>query len=506
LPTHRRRAALAAVLAATLAPATAGADTGPSTTTPPYLVPSAEGVSLTSLLTVGDGGAAADGYALDGVPDGLGAYSIGDGEFGLLANHELEADDAGTPLGVPRAHGLAGAFVSRFRVDRDTLAVRRGEDFIQPGTDYYDYEAKTWGPAPGGAFTPWFLRFCSSTLTSTGQLFHEDTGRGYEGRLYFANEETGDDGRTFGVTEDGHARQLPRLGLHSWENTVPADNRRSDTTLVMGQEDRSSDTGPVSQIWIYVGRKTAGGDAFERAGLTNGRLYVADVADQAVSTDAQFRGAYGKGQAVDVALAEVDWDQSGEAQNAEGAAKGLSLTRIEDGVWDPRPGHKDDFYFTTTEGGAGATDERDGGGVWRLRFEDRDDSAAGATLELLLDGSELPLLHKPDNLALDRHGNLLVQEDPGADPQAARVVAYDVDTGAIGVVAQFDPLRFTAGAPGFITDDEESSGIIDAERWLGRGWFLLDAQVHVPSGDPKTVELGQLLALRVRDFEDVYRH
>jgi hypothetical protein len=85
------------------------------------------------------------------------------------------------------------------------------------------------------------------------------------------------------------------------------------------------------------------------------------------------------------------------------------------------------------------------------------------------------------------------------------VLAYDVETGAIGVVAQFDPARFSPGAAGFITDDEESSGIIDAERWLGRGWFLLDAQVHEDSGDPKTVELGQLLALRVRDFGDVYR-
>jgi hypothetical protein len=46
------------------------------------------------------------------------------------------------------------------------------------------------------------------------------------------------------------------------------------------------------------------------------------------------------------------------------------------------------------------------------------------------------------------------------------------------VLAQFDPAQFTSGAAGFITQDEESSGIIDAARFLGGGSFLFDAQVH----------------------------
>lgn len=82
-------------------------------------------------------------------------------------------------------------------------------------------------------------------------------------------------------------------------------------------------------------------------------------------------------------------------------------------------------------------------------------------------------------MGIDRHGDLLIQEDPGGDPHLARRV-------------------------GLHTDDEESSGIIDARRHLGRGWFLFDAQVHEDSGDPATVELGQLLALHVRDFDAVY--
>jgi hypothetical protein len=37
--------------------------------------------------------------------------------------------------------------------------------------------------------------------------------------------------------------------------------------------------------------------------------------------------------------------------------------------------------------------------------------------------------------------------------------------------------RSSTDNPAFLTQDEESSGIIDAEEILGPGWFLLDVQV-----------------------------
>jgi hypothetical protein len=63
------------------------------------------------------------------------------------------------------------------------------------------------------------------------------------------------------------------------------------------------------------------------------------------------------------------------------------------------------------------------------------------------------------------------------------------------VVATFDPERFALGGSHFITDDEESSGIIDAKHVMGPGWFLFDAQVHAPAAEPRHVALGQLLAI-----------
>ena len=99
---------------------------------------------------------------------------------------------------------------------------------------------------------------------------------------------------------------------------------------------------------------------------------------------------------------------------------------------------------------------------------------------------------------------MIIQEDPDENPHLARVVAYDIATGARGVLARFDPDLFGADSANLITLDEESSGIIDAEQVIGPGWFLFDAQVHERSQDPDNVELGQLLAMQVDSFDDVY--
>ena len=58
--------------------------TGPDSSDSPYLLPTAKGVKLQSILTVGD--AAENGYRMVGKPDGLGAFDNYDGTFTLLMN------------------------------------------------------------------------------------------------------------------------------------------------------------------------------------------------------------------------------------------------------------------------------------------------------------------------------------------------------------------------------------------------------------------------------------
>ena len=105
-----------------------------------------------------------------------------------------------------------------------------------------------------------------------------------------------------------------------------------------------------------------------------------------------------------------------------------------------------------------------------------------------------------DNLTIDRCGRILLQEDPGDNPRVARVWLYGVKSGHLIEIARhnaafFDPASLTQAT--FLTQDEESSGIIDAGHLLGRGWFLLGVQAHLANPDPELVQEGQRLALRV---------
>ena len=111
-----------------LKPARALAHQGlaPSTTAEPYLLPTLSGVRTVPILTVGD---AIHGYRMVGIPDGLGAFNSDHDDFTLIMNHELPAT-----TGIARAHGSKGAFVSRWKIDRRTLEVLKGEDFT-PSAD-----------------------------------------------------------------------------------------------------------------------------------------------------------------------------------------------------------------------------------------------------------------------------------------------------------------------------------------------------------------------------------
>jgi len=508
---HRHRwLVLAGLVAVAVPPSVASAatparpdfiGTGPSTQTLPYVRPVAAGVDITSLLTVDDAGSAGNGYEMVGIPDGIGAFGKND-NIVVYMNHELQ-----TTQGIVRAHGQTGAFVSRLVLDPDTLKIKRGRDLIQPGIRYWDYISSSYSATPSPAGTQpdgdvfvaqpaQFNRFCSGSLTARGQLFDAETQTGFTGQLYFANEEAGDEGRLFAVTKNGRATQLPRLGLFSWENTLAALNT-TDTTLVMGNEDSSA-----GQLWAYVGQKASVGSAVRRAGLTNGANFVIDLLDEAVDSDAEYRALFGKGSPQPFDLTEVDWDQSGAAQNAEGLAEGLTLNRIEDGAFDPNDPNA--YYFLTTEGAPFSG--RDGGGLWRVVWKDIEQPELGGTLELLLDGSEAPFLNKPDNMDIDQEGNLLIQEDPGLNDHLARIVAYRIADGARGVVAEFDRGQFSPGSPNFITTDEESSGILDTRDLLGPGTFLFDAQVHVPpvNNVVEYVQRGQLMQMEVTDWSAVY--
>ena len=211
------------------------------------------GVVSTSILTVGDW---VGEYRLEGIPDGLGAFDNGDGTFTLLVNHEIR-----DTLGAIRAHGARGAFVSRWTVRKQDLAVLGGSDLIQQVATW-NSSLGTWNaPASGVAMS----RLCSADLPPVSALYDAATGLGYEGRIYLNGEEVSpsQEGRVFAHLMDGTSYELPALGKASWENLLahPDTGRR---TVVVGLDDSSGSV--AGQVYVYVGEKGASATRSKRRG------------------------------------------------------------------------------------------------------------------------------------------------------------------------------------------------------------------------------------------------
>src|SRR5882724_575972 len=465
----------------------------PSTTTEPYLLPTIPGVRTVPILTVGD---TIGGYRMVGIPDGLGAFNRDRHDFTLIMNHELPAT-----TGIARAHGSEGAFVSRWTVDRRTLEVMKGEDFTPSPDKVFLWDTATEKYVPG---TTVWERHCSGDLPKAGAFWHQ--GKGTQERIYMNGEEVSQ-GRAWARIATGphagEAWQLPRLGRMAYENAVasPYPQRK---TVVMLTDDGALSTAPTasafpSEVYVYVGTKTNQGSAIDRAGLTNGNLYglKISVGGQAVPEESNefghgnvTRGFVGVGR---FSLHDFGDVSSFDALALEEASIAAGVTRFqrpEDGAWDPRTRNRDDFYFVTT---ASLTLRCR---LWHLRFDDIEHPELGGTIEMLLKGTEGHGML--DNVTIDRLGRIVMDEDPGNNARVSKVWAYQIFTGEFVEVAHHNPAFFDptqSGTPAFITQDEESSGIIDAAHILGPGWFLLDVQAHKLSTDPELVEGGQLLAL-----------
>jgi len=104
-----------------------------------------------------------------------------------------------------------------------------------------------------------------------------------------------------------------------------------------------------------------------------------------------------------------------------------------------------------------------------------------------------------DNLCFSHNGDfILVQEDVGDNARLGRVWLYDLAADRMTEIGIPDASRFLMGGSNFLTQDEETSGIIDAWDLLGPGWFLLDMQAHYTTGmGGELVQGGQVMALYI---------
>jgi hypothetical protein len=467
-----------------------------------YVQPSLPVVTTKAVLSVGDTDSSRS-YRMVGIPDGLGAFDNNDGTFTLVMNHEL-----GNGVGLARAHGAKGAFVSKWIIDKSTLQVLSGSDLMR---EVYLWDTATQqSSTTTSAFA--FNRFCSGDLPKVSAFYNAATGLGTQERIYMHGEEGGATGFQMAsvVTgpDAGKSYALGKFNLATngagmtgivgaWENSL-ANPLPQDQTVVVATSDGG--TGIMTNaVAVYVGTKQATGTEVEKAGLTNGTLKFVNVVGnplEIVNTTARATNIV-----------------SGTRFTLSGTSS-TTFSRPEDGAWNPLD--PNEFYFVTTDQldqvsdnvGAQIGNTR----LWRLTFDDIGNPSLGGKIDLLIDGRTVngEKVNMFDNITVNEHTGLIVlNEDVGNAAHNGKVWLYDPATDVLTRVARHDRSRFgdvNMAATTPFNQDEETSGVLDVSSILGAGMYLFVDQAHYainaanPRGFDKPDELvegGQLIAMRL---------
>ena len=407
----------------------------------PYLVPLVNGVRIDPLLSTGD---VVGNYQMTGIPDGLGAYRSSNRTIELFMNHELELED-GDPANA--------------RISHLTLA---NDGSVLSGSY----------PVDG---TEGFTCFCSSTLRIIGghpwYFTGEECKQGHGGTSIALNATT------------GHWVETPQFGMLLHENVVPVKGLAKATFFL--SEDGNAGH---SQLYAYTAPTFKG--AIHGEGAL--RVFVpSDHTDRNPSPD-----DISKGQTLDGKLVRIPQGGNTDVDSLEAASQrkgAFDFVRIEDAEADPM--HPGVVYFSDT---GASHNETFRGRIYRLQLDPQHPTRA--SLQVVLDGSAGDDMFNPDNLAISNRA-LVIQEDRNYKKSGYdRVLAYDLNDGSLRSVARTDPTEGVIRREG--VGDWESSGVINASSFFGKGWWLLDVEAHHtndpqpgPSGRPNSAigEGGQLL-------------
>ena len=500
--------------------------TGPSSSQTPYLSPTAPGWSATALLTVGD---SIGGYQMAGIPDGLGAFSNGNGTMTVLANHEIgTVQGTSTLLGTARAHGAAGGFVSKWVINISNPAyapftVISGSDFVASRLDQMMWNGTTWA-APASAYA--YLRPCSADLPKLSAFYDATSNTGYNGLIFLNGEETGAEGKAFAWiatgSEAGKVYELPHHGKYSWENALARSNYGTNPsaanllqTVVVGTDDTTP-----GEVYVYIGAKTNSGNAIEKAGLANGNTYGIKVTSAASYTGAvaleNATGINGTFTLQQMFTNATITAKTGVEFQAESTRLGVTqFARPEDAQWFDH----DSLIFATT--GATLNSISVTAKIYQLDFNSDATSGiltTGGTIKVLVDSAKLTgkdgaKAASFDNITIGEDNLLYIQEDPGNNAYVAKHWVVNplagtqtqIEASAIQIF-ESDRSRFTTGATQFQTIDEEHSGIIDITSIVNDGingskWFLVATQNHAAATGASAatlVEGGQFIALNYK--------
>jgi len=494
---------------------------GPSTLSTPYVLPTQAGVETTSVLTVDNTGTIADDtvpnlvggapYALSGIPDGEGAFDNGNGTFTLVVNHEIVSG------GATRAHGSTGAYVSKWIIQKNTLAVLGGEDLMK---QIFEWNATTQQSNTNPTTTA-FTRFCSADLPEVTAFFNPATGLGTRERIFMHGEEAGAGRNVASVVtgpDAGKSYVLGKFNLNtngsginangSWENTL-ASPFPQDKTVVIANSDGGSGI-HNNAVAVYVGTKQSSGSEADKAGLTNGTLKFVNV----------------PGNPTEISNSTTrDTNIANGMRFTLNATTSTAFSRPEDGAWNPLNPRQ--YFFVTTDQ---LDTVNDGLGnaigvtrLWRLTFDDITNPDLGGIIDALIAGQIVDgiKVNMFDNITVQRSsGRILLQEDVGGAAHNGKIWEYDpatfngtTNSGSLKMIAKHDPARFGDRLGGVTTaatlpfnNDEETSGIIDitdimrsSSLHIGNPretWYISSDQAHYTTGITSSqVEGGQIFVV-----------
>jgi Bacterial protein of unknown function (DUF839) len=510
----------------------------------------APGWTVEPLITVGET-LPGTNYTFESIPDGIALHKRwGQKKVDVYVNHETSLVPfpftASTGVGF---NDFTNALLSKLTLNRETGGILRGSYVIPNEANYQRFCSNFLATHEHGFSRP--ILFTNEEALD----WVNRTGTAWPAPLY------ADTSREAGavVAYDVKKRRYHTIwgmGRYNHENSVAIPGYRQ--RVVMSTDDTFVSNPAQSQLYSYIAKNTNHvlrdkGDLYAFVSDTPG---YDDYYDFAVGSTVEINGHFEK-VPKDIATGRnpdgtdmVSSDKGYPAPPADGtwqrAPDGVTgldgpqwvlehwgdiqpkpvfqFVRLEDLAYDRNDNNvvyiADTGRGATSPGGNAFTSTN--GRIWKLVLDKKDPTKA--KLSIFIEGDDNPVktlgeTHQPDNVETTKDG-LFVTEDPGSsqqfpvnspDPNAttARLWLYDLRTRVGTVVAKVNQAadegptdKDAAPAPGNL-GAWESSGIVDASRFLGKGTYLIDVQagtliVQEEQRGPLTYqrEGGQLLVLR----------
>jgi hypothetical protein len=507
-------AAVALAFVMVVMPAGARHNPGFKTNQAAMLDPAVAGATVEPLITVGET-LPGSTYKFESIPDGIALRKGHGNSVEAYVNHETST----VPFPFTPATGVGfndftNALVSKLTLSRRSAGIRAGEYVIPDEANYQ--------------------RFCSNFLASKKHGFERPLLFTNEEATDLVNRTgtawpAGPNAEQAGVVvaldvKTGQYRSIYGMGRHNHENSVALEGYRHP--VVLSGDDTF--TAPASQLYMYMARTA------NAVWNDEGQLW-AFVSDDPATNDygdlSENESVSGKFIQVPRIIATGKKPDGTDAKSADvgfpppPASAGLpdgpqwllehwsntnnvfQFIRIEDTAYDRK--HSNVMYVADTgepralpdpatgrlrRGPSGTIGPWPNGRVFKFVFDRRDPTVV-ESLSILIDGDArgaagagaLDLIHQPDNMETTKD-LLLFQEDPGSHNQyalgtgtTARIWAYDLEEGGDPFVVA----RVNQSADNGPTDVNatlanaggwESSGIVDASKFFGKGAFLVDIQ------------------------------